>query len=112
MIVPLMIWSARTVMDSQAWIAETAIPVSRAASEPDEQRRRGAEGEVGLGLVREDLHDQRGREPADEGGREHHALDADVDDAGALVHEAAQAPRAMGAASGQDDRRQSMAGRR
>ena len=34
MIVPLMIWSALTVMESQAWIAETAIPVTMAARSP------------------------------------------------------------------------------
>ena len=34
MIVPLMIWSARTEMDSQAWTAEKRRPVRRAASTP------------------------------------------------------------------------------
>ncbi len=32
MIVPLMIWSARTVIDSQAWTREMTIPTATAAS--------------------------------------------------------------------------------
>ncbi len=34
MMVPLMIWSARIEIDSQAWRAETSIPVAIAATRP------------------------------------------------------------------------------
>ncbi len=38
MIVPLMIWSARTVIDSQAWTAETAHAARDGGEQTDQQR--------------------------------------------------------------------------
>ncbi len=38
MIVPLMIWSARIEIESQAWRSETSIPVAIAASDPEQDR--------------------------------------------------------------------------
>ena len=89
MIVPLMIWSARTVIDSQAWSGRDEQAAAMAATSPISERRgwprrrervRRADG---LG---DEGRDQEGRER----GGQHHALDADVHHARALVHEPAQ----------------------
>ena len=89
MIVPLMIWSARTLMRSQAWRAETTMPVAHGREQTDEEGRRGPEdgrfGSAGNAWTTSEATNQ----PRERAG-EHHALDADVDDARALVHDAAE----------------------
>ena len=56
--VPLMIWSARTVIDSQAWSSETSIPATTAARTPTtsagvdaEDRRPAAPGIASLTTI-------------------------------------------------------------
>ena len=88
MIVPLMIWSALTEIDSQAWTSETrrraGPPATSATSSAGVMPKTGPPVEPRSG------HEEGARRPADEGGDEHRPLDADVDDAGALAHDAAQ----------------------
>ena len=86
--VPLMIWSARTLIDSQAWRSETSIPVPHRRQNADHESGREPERpghRVGHRLV----DDHRHHEP-DECGGQHHPLDADVHDAAPLVHDPAQ----------------------
>ena len=89
MTVPLMIWSARTLIDSQACSTETSIAGAHRGEYADEQRRRDPEERARLGVGHR-VADDDGRHEPDECGRQHHALDADVDDAAPLVHHAAQ----------------------
>ena len=100
MIVPLMIWSARTEIDSQAWTSETSTPASSARTSATMSAGDGAEDRPGSDA--EDRHEVDARGPADEGRDEHRPLDADVDDAGSLAHDAAQ--------RGEGDRRRDAAG--
>ena len=78
MIVPEMIWSART-RDRQPRVDERD---EHRRDDPrhqaDEQGRRGAQ-EPGIAVDR--LGGEGGGPPRDECGGEHHALDPDVDDA-------------------------------
>ncbi len=103
MIVPLMIWSARTEIDSQAWTAETAMAARMASARP-----------ISSGSVMPMIPILRsgrncaamdGGPPGDEGGGQHHALDADVHHPGALVHEPAQRTERDGHGGSHDGRR-------
>ena len=82
MTVPLMIWSALIVIDSQACSVESSIeamiaaPIARIAGERHADDRM----EVGAG--------QEGHERRDQD----HPLDPDVHDAGAFAHDPAQRP--------------------
>ena len=88
MITPLMIWSARIVMHSQAWSSESAMATSDGDDDAEQERRGDAERlELEGGQVR---LAEAGRHEAGEGARQHHALDADVHHARSLVHDAAQ----------------------
>ena len=87
--VPLMIWSARTEMDSQAWSADTSIPASIAAMTPMTSAGVAPKIELGVASGIAWLDEHRDHEP-DERRRQHHALDADVDDAAPFAHHAAQ----------------------
>ena len=98
MIVPLMIWSARTVIDSQACSSEMSMPVAMAARRPMSERRRDAEDRRGVAWP--NWATSATPRTSRRTRRQHHALDADVDDAGALVDHAAQRAEARsGAAS-------------
>ena len=88
MIVPLMIWSARTEIDSQACSADTTTAASSASTSADQQRGRRSEDRPGRAAEDGDQVDAGG--PADEGGHQHRAFDADVHDARSLAHDAAQ----------------------
>ena len=94
MIVPLMIWSALTEIDNQAWTSDTMTPdrtargsVRRPASG---WRRRAASGRA------EDRLEIDPRGPADERRDQHRPLDADVDDARPFAHDAAQSGEPIG----------------
>src|SRR4026207_1615998 len=97
----LRIWSAAIVMESQAWRADRAIAVATAARTPNmgaggaparrpaphpptRARARHAARPAATGLLEEPCRQERR-----EGGGQHHAFDADVHDAGALVHDSA-----------------------
>ena len=89
--VPLMIWSART-RDRQPGMQRPrpSIPAPIAARTPTIRarawRRRSRSARRRASPRRRRIG---GHEP-DEGGRQHHPLDADVDDAAPLAHDAAQ----------------------
>ena len=88
MIVPTMIWSARTEIDSHAWTAATTNP-DRIASEECEDRA-GVSPKIGPGSLAEQRDQEDAGRPTDERRYEHGALDADVHDARALAEDAAQ----------------------
>ena len=106
MIVPEMIWSARTEIDSQAWTQRDEHAATISAARADEQGRRGAEE----ARDRPRIAGRRARPTTRRrSGGEHHALDPDVDDPGPLVHEAAEGPegdrrRAAATIDRRDDR--------
>ena len=91
MIVPLMIWSART-RDRQPGVER---PRRRTAGgdrrdQTDEERRRRPRRSARVARA-EDRRDQdAGHDQPTNAARQHHALDADVHDAGPLAHDAAQ----------------------
>ena len=64
-------------------------PGADRGEDADEQRRRDPEDRARFGVGHRIADDDGGHEP-DERGRQHHSLDADVDDAAPLVHHAAQ----------------------
>ena len=82
MIVPLMIWSTRTLIASQAWRqGHQPCPTARAATRPMSSGR--VMPKIGSGVPGPNIRATADADdPADEGAREHDALDADVDDAG------------------------------
>ena len=97
MITPLMIWSALTVIESQACSSAEIMPDMSAAAEADEQRQCDAEDRrrvtrrsSGGNAIAAPV------DPADERGGQHHALEADVDDADRSLttpHRAAKSDR-------------------
>ena len=89
--VPLMIWSART-RDRQPGM-EQRDEHARAdrGEDADDEGGGRPEDRPGHDVGHRLVDDHRGHEP-DEGRRQHHPLDADVDDAAPLVHDAAQRP--------------------
>ena len=89
MMTPLMIWSAAMVIDSQRGAAESSMAASDRDQDADEQRRRDPENRP-PNVGREGRLAEAGRDEADERRGQHHALDADVHDPGALVHDPAQ----------------------
>ena len=103
MIVPLMIWSARTEIDSHAWTAAIATPVSNAARVATSSAG-VAPNRAAVAAAERRLH-QHADVPADERRREHHPLDADVDDARPLAQDAAQGGQGDRCRRLEDDRR-------
>ena len=102
MIVPLMIWSTRRLIDSHAWRSDTPTADRIAATRP---MRSAGVTPSGPGSDRADDRDDRDRhDPAGERGRQHRALDADVHDARPLAGDAAQGPEAE-RGGGREDRR-------
>ena len=59
--------------------------------------RAGVTPKTDDGSAGEERRQDDADDPADEGRRQHHPLDADVDDAGALAHDAAQGGRGRSA---------------
>ena len=70
---PETIWSARSVTANTAWMSASSI----AGDHADDQAEQPRAGDVGAA-------------DAEEGAHQHHALEADVDDAAALGHDAAE----------------------
>ena len=103
MTVPLMIWSARTVIAQPGVEHRDEHPGADRGEDADEQRRVTPKIALGSrpGIASLTTHADH---EADERRRQHHPLDADVDDAAALVHDPAQ--RAEG------DRRRQLQGLR
>ena len=105
MIVPLMIWSARIEIDSQAWRTDTSI----ASRDARRARRRGSGSSRRRRAPGWSVPSPGPRGPrpgtAGEGGAQHHPLDADVHHAGPLVHDAAQGPERDRGGQRDDDRR-------
>ena len=80
MIVPLMIWSARIEIDSQAWRSETSIPVAIAATTPTGSGMvspKNGDGSIGPIAWATSAATRK----AGECRAQHHPLDADVHDA-------------------------------
>ena len=104
MTVPLMIWSARTVIDSQAWRSDTSMPDGDRRDDADEER--DVAPKIGAGVDRSHrLGDEAPtRKPAN-AAAQHHPLDADVHDARALAHDAAQRAERDRGRQRDDDRR-------
>ena len=95
--VPLMIWSARTEIDSQACSARHGHPGQDRREHADQQggrraeeRRSAAPSGIASSTIIATMN------PTKAAG-EHHPLDADVDDAAPLAHDAAE--RAQGDAA-------------
>ena len=102
MIVPLMIWSARIVMHSQACSDRDEHPCEDGRQHPQQDCRRGAEDVAGR--LRDGLRDEARDQECHEGRGEHHAFDADVHDARALVHDPAHRAQGDRGRQGDDDR--------
>ena len=103
MMVPLMIWSARTLMASQACTSEMSMPADERGSEPASSA--GVRPKIAVGAPPRIGHERDTHHPADERGREHHALDADVHDARPLAEHAAQRGQGDRGRGPQDDGR-------
>ena len=89
MTVPLMIWSARTLIDNHACSTETSIPAPIAARTPTSSAGVTPKTAPGSASGIASLTMTAAMNPTN-AAVEHHPLDADVDDAAPLVHHAAQ----------------------